>query len=304
MHVVHNPNDLTLSASAITIGNFDGVHRGHQSLILRTLSLAKQNAMPAIVVTFWPHPRSIVSPTKSHHPLTTREDRLALLGELGIPYVLELPFTKDLANLEPLAFVTQYLMPLSLTHLVTGYDFSLGRGRTGKTEELRRIGNELGFSVEQMPPLTDNGVIISSTHLRTLIAQGDIKNANMLLGRPYQLKGRVIHGFGRGKGLGFPTANIAVDNILLPAKGVYAANIAIQGKTVHAMVNIGNTPTFGENDLSIECHLLNYTGDCYDETLSLSLLAYLRPEQRFPSPEALIAQIHKDIAQAQTIFAK
>ncbi|MBO4368860.1 MAG: bifunctional riboflavin kinase/FAD synthetase [Desulfovibrio sp.] len=302
MQILHAPDELNASKDAVlTIGNFDGVHRGHQTLIKRTLAISREKNMTSIVVTFWPHPRCVVAPQKTHHPLSTRTRRAELLAALGIDILLELPFTQDLANLSPESFVQRYLLPLRLRYLVTGYDFSLGKGRSGHTAELITIGERFGFCVEQMPPLEDNGLIISSTHLRALITQGDVKQAAFLLGRFYDLEGEVIHGAGRGKGLGFPTANMKPPKTLLPAEGVYAAKAHLS-QDYPCLVNIGCNPTFGANALSIESYLLDTEADLYGARLSLSFMERLRDEVAFPSQEALVQQITKDIANAKTIF--
>lgn len=304
MQTAHTPKELALSGpSVLTIGNFDGVHKGHQSLILRTLELARTMQMTSIVVTFWPHPRRIVHPEKTHFPLTTRRKRLELLAALGVDCVLELDFTQELARQSPEEFVRNYLLAVNMRHLITGYDFCLGRGRSGHTEELRTIGATFGFSVEQMPALTQVGDIVSSTRLRALIAQGDLASANTLLGRHYEIEGEVIHGFGRGENLGFPTANLAPPDILLPADGVYAAYAQSPGVQAKALVNIGHNPTFGQLPLSVEAFLLDHHGDLYGQTLSLALISRLRGEKRFAGPAELAAQITRDREQAQAIFA-
>ncbi|MCR5814262.1 MAG: bifunctional riboflavin kinase/FAD synthetase [Desulfovibrio sp.] len=305
MQIAHTPKELAVSGqSVLTIGNFDGVHKGHQSLILRTLEIAKKQQMTSIVVTFWPHPRRIVHPQKPHFPLSTRQKRLELLAELGVDCVLELDFTPELARQSPEEFVQNYLLALSLRHLVTGYDFCLGRGRSGHTEELRAIGAKYGFRVEQMPALKQVDDIVSSTRLRALIAQGDLISASQLLGRLYEIEGEVIHGFGRGEKLGFPTANLAPPDILLPANGVYAAYARCAGRYCQALVNIGHNPTFGEQPLCVEAFLLESQGSLYGQTLNLAFVSRLREEIRFASPADLVKQIGLDLQKAKAIFAQ
>ncbi|MBQ7618069.1 MAG: bifunctional riboflavin kinase/FAD synthetase [Desulfovibrio sp.] len=303
MQTIHDPKSISLDqGSVLTIGNFDGVHLGHQSLISRILEESQKQKQKSVVVTFWPHPREVVSPEKVHRPLTTRSERLRLLAALGVDFVMELAFTRELANLTPRDFVKDYLLPLNLRHLVTGYDFSLGRGRSGHTEELRELGYEFGFTVEQMPALKQDGDILSSTELRKLIAKGEVERASKFLGRPYALTGKVIAGFGRGKILGFPTANIAPPDLLLPKMGVYAALAKILGKTYPALVNLGHNPTFGHLPLSLEAFLLEGGSDFYGEELTLNFLTYLRPEERFANALELQKQITADCAQAKKLF--
>lgn len=305
MQIAHTPKDLNIpGSSVVTIGNFDGVHKGHQSLIVRTLAIAKQEQMTSVVLTFWPHPRRIVHPEKTHFPLTTRQKRRELLGLLGVDCVLELDFTREVAGQSPEEFVRSYLLDLKMSYLVTGYDFCLGRGRSGHTEELRKIGQNYGFRVEQMPPLTQMGDIVSSTRLRALIAAGDLASAQQLLGRLYEIEGEVIHGFGRGSDLGFPTANLASSDILLPAEGVYAAYARGEGFQAHALVNIGHNPTFGDQPLSVEAFLLDTGCNLYGKTMSLAFLTRLRGEIRFASPRELAAQIEQDVRTARSLFAQ
>ncbi|MBQ7607867.1 MAG: bifunctional riboflavin kinase/FAD synthetase [Desulfovibrionaceae bacterium] len=304
MQVLHSPSDCAIEGSCVTIGNFDGVHRGHKALIVRTREKSRENNLSSVVVTFWPHPRHIVSPNKAHNPLSTRAMRRDRIEALDIDYLLEVPFTRELANLSPEEFVEHYLLPLHMRHLVTGYDFTLGRGRSGHTEELRAIGQKCGFSVEQLAPVRIGETIVSSTNLRALIAQGDIQNANILLGREYFLTGPVIRGARRGTGLGFPTANIEPPRILLPPKGVYVARAEIASQRFNALVNIGTNPTFGANALSVETHLLDAHIDCYGKTLALFFQDRVRDEKTFQSADELVEQIKNDRAYALSYFAK
>lgn len=302
MRICHTISELSLQAKALTIGNFDGVHKGHQTLLSRTIELAKAFQHESLVITFWPHPRCVVSPSKTHCPIATREKRLEYLAAFGIDCVLELEFTRALASLSAECFVKDYLVPLNVKEMVTGYDFSLGRGREGHTEELRLVGQKWGFSVEQMPPLYLEGNIVSSTRLRALLLQGDFVHANALLGRYYELQGEVIHGCKRGRTLGFPTANLKKPITVLPSEGVYACYASLYGEKKQALLNIGHNPTFGDNPLSIECFLLDEERDLYGQTLDLALVERVRGEKKFPDARALIEQIHADIAKARDIL--
>ena len=267
-------------ATAVTIGNFDGVHQGHQVLIRRALTY------------------------RPHQPLTSRAARMRLLQGLGDLRVLELPFTHELAALSPEEFVRQHLLPLRLKHLVIGHDFTLGRGRSGQPDVLRALGEKYGFDVDQLPPVEVGGHVVSSTCLRELIGKGDVATAASLLGHAYGCEGLVVHGEGRGTGLGFPTANIAIPDTMLPAPGVYATRVVVPhlGKTLQAVTNIGRKPTFGDYGLSIESFLLDTDLNLYGSELRLDFVARLRDEKRFDSADALVAQIRTDVARARDLL--
>ena len=267
-------------ATAVTIGNFDGVHQGHQVLIRRALTYSQQFGLDCVVITFWPHPRVLFG--RPHQPLTSRAARMRLLQGLGDLRVLELPFTHELAALSPEEFVRQHLLPLRLKHLVIGH----------------------GFDVDQLPPVEVGGHVVSSTCLRELIGKGDVATAASLLGHAYGCEGLVVHGEGRGTGLGFPTANIAIPDTMLPAPGVYATRVVVPhlGKTLQAVTNIGRKPTFGDYGLSIESFLLDTDLNLYGSELRLDFVARLRDEKRFDSADALVAQIRTDVARARDLL--
>lgn len=292
-----------LGNSAVTIGNFDGVHLGHQALVRRTLDVCRARDLACVVVTFRPHPRTVLTPERPHTPLSTRTQRFALLEGLGVRHILELPFTRQLAALPPETFVREYLLPLAPRELVVGHDFTLGRGRSGHPDLLRRIGRELGFGVEQVPAVLADGAPVSSTRLRRCLAEGDVALAHRLLGRPYVLSGTVAHGEGRGAGLGFPTANLDGAATLLPGNGVYATRACCGGRSFDAVTNIGCKPTFGGGRLTVESFLLDTAGDFYGQDLRLEFAARLRGERRFADAGALGRQIGADVAAARRILA-
>ncbi len=303
MLAVASPHDLPrFAACGVTIGNFDGVHMGHQTLVRHTLDVCRQENMPAVLVTFWPHPRMVVG-GKTHHPLHSRERRMELLSELGVEYVLELPFDRDMAALEPEEFVDRYLMPCNMRRLLTGYDFCLGRGRSGHGQVLAAIGARKGFTVEQLDAVVVDGVVVSSSRLRELVMQGDVATAARLLGRDFGFSGLVVHGDGRGKGLGFPTANLEPPATLLPARGVYATRLLVDGVLRPSVTNVGCKPTFDGQELTVESFVLEDVSDLYGRKLRLDFVARLRDECHFPNAEALITQIDKDIATARAMLA-
>lgn len=305
MQIVTSVDALSsLAGAGVTIGNFDGVHKGHQALILRTLEVCREQALECVVLTFWPHPRLVLLPERGHLPLTSREERLDLLAGLGARHVLELPFTRELAALTPGDFVRRFLLPLKLRELVVGYDFSLGRDRSGHAEVLRALGARWGFGVEQLPPVIVDDAVVSSTRLRDLIRRGDVWQAARLLGRFYGFSGPVVHGEGRGSGLGFPTANLPPPPVLLPAEGVYAARVRVGRCDYQAVTNVGRKPTFGGRELCIESFLLDASENLYGQNVRLEFMARLRDEQRFASAQDLSRQIARDVEETRRIFAQ
>ena len=307
MNIAHSIEELSfIEASGLTIGNFDGVHLGHQALIRHTLDVCAGEKLTPVVMTFWPQPRQVVMPQREHMPLTTREERFALLEALGVEHVLELPFTPELAAHDANSFVREFLAPLRLRHLIVGYDFSLGRDRGGHVEALRRLGADADFCVEQLQPVVVDGTVVSSTTLRALIGEGNVREAARLLGRFHGFSGIVVHGDGRGAGLGFPTANLARPQVVIPTEGVYATLATpadADGHTWPAVTCIGRKPTFGDNDLTVETFLLEGGRDFYGEAMRLDFVDHLRGEKRFDSVEALKAQIAADVDQARRILA-
>lgn len=293
----------SLPATGVTIGNFDGVHLGHQALVRRTLEVCAAGGLDCVVVTFRPHPRTVLTPERPHAPLSTRAERFALLERLGVRHILELPFTRELAALSPEDFVRTYLLPLKPRELVVGHDFTLGRGRSGHPELLQQLGRGLCFRVEQVGAVLADGAPVSSTRLRKCLADGDVALAARLLGRPYTVAGQVTHGEGRGRGLGFPTANLDGAATVLPANGVYAVRARCGGRRFDAVTNIGIKPTFGGDRLTVESFLLDAEGDFYGEDLRLDFVARLRGEQRFPDAAALSRQIGADVAKARRLLA-
>ena len=297
---------LQLSAgrrTGITIGNFDGVHRGHQKLIRRTQAICRAKNLDCVVITFWPHPRAFFSGNPMP-PLADMATRRQMMGNLGINYMLELTFTRELASLTTEQFLERYLYPLNLAELVIGYDFRLGKGRSGDFGTLREIGAREGFGVEQVGPLMFGDAPVSSTRLRDIIAAGDMETARAMLGHPHGFSGSVIHGEGRGTGLGFPTANLAIPDVLLPPDGVYATRVRLRGKVWPSVTNIGFKPTFDGRERTIESFLLDCDLNLYGMDIRLDFLARLRDERRFSSSDELVAQIGRDIAQARAHHAR
>lgn len=294
---------LSGSDSCITIGNFDGVHAGHRALIERTMSCARKLGRQSIAVSFWPHPLAVLAGRRAPARITTQKERRYLLEKLGLDALLELPFTRALAALSPEEFLQQNLMPLRMKALCIGYDFSLGKGRTGNADMLRQLGREMGFTLEQLAPVLIEGKTVSSTRVRKALTEGRMHILRALLGRYYTLDGQVTHGFGRGQVLGFPTANLTPPDVLLPRNGVYAVWARYGDQLRPAVTNIGVNPTFGNDHVSIETFLLDTEALLYDTPLRLYFVKRLRDEQRFPSVDALVARIGVDVELARTILS-
>lgn len=285
--------------ACITLGNFDGVHLGHQALITLAEKTAREHGLLFTLITFWPHPRSILTGNKPHRPLTSREERMRLLKALKVDRIIELPFTPQLAGLLPEEFVKQYLLPLSMKELVIGHDFTLGKNRLGNCAHLAQLGKIWNFNTRQAQAFALEGEPISSTRLRKAICAGNMEIAQAMLGRPYAIQGFVTHGFGRGAGLGFPTANLSHSPVLLPGNGVYATWASINGQKYKSVTNIGTNPTFGNTDTSVECHLLEGGRDLYDQPMQIEFAKRLREERKFATPKELQSQIEYDISAAR-----
>ncbi|MEA3340774.1 MAG: bifunctional riboflavin kinase/FAD synthetase [Chloroflexota bacterium] len=306
MRIIHDLKQARLTTrSYVTIGVFDGVHRGHQQLIGGMAQAAHAAEGIAVVVTFDPHPSAALG----YDPpllLTTVEERVDLLAALGLDLLVVLPFTPEMARTPAAGFAAPLIQHLRLAELWGGPDFAFGHRREGDVPFLRRLGAERGFGVRVVAPLAWEGDLVSSSRVRAALEAGDIPQATGCLGRPYRLTSEVVCGRGEGRKIGTPTANLAfLPERLIPASGVYAcrAHTACQG-TYPAVVNVGTRPTFDGDELVVEAHLLDFDGNLYGQPLALDFIARLRDEITFPSSEALAAQIRKDIAQAYAIIKK
>ena len=287
----------------LTIGVFDGVHLGHKHLISKLKELARKQGSLSGVITFSQHPQEVLSPKTRLPSLTGLEQRIALLEAKGVDIVIPLPFTPQLADLSPQQFLSLLKEYLNMKGLVVGPDFALGKNRQGNADALRRLGKEMGFSITVVPPMTIDGEVVSSTAIRKALAEGDMKKAHKLLGRPFSLQGRVVSGDKRGARLGFPTANLETEpGQALPVGGVYACRAHINGQSYSAMTNIGSRPTFGGGPQLIEVYLLDYDGDLYGRELAIDIIERLRDEKKFDTPEQLQKQIAEDVKQGQALL--
>ncbi|MCL1917364.1 MAG: bifunctional riboflavin kinase/FAD synthetase [Peptococcaceae bacterium] len=292
----------------IALGNFDGVHIGHQVLIRQGLDSARAMGMNFLALLFMPHPQRVLYPERGFCYLTDLDEKRRILSEMGTDEVRVYPFTREFAALSPEEFVVQVLAPLSPAHVVVGYNYTFGRRAQGGAQELMRMGQNWGFSVDVVPEQRLDGVRVSSSDIRQALRQGHVEVAARMLGRLYRLRGCVEKGCQRGRELGFPTANMRVSaEAVVPRMGVYAARVRRQGKMWGALVNIGFNPTFAQQldtqkDLSIEVHLLDFTGEIYGEFLAVDFLARIRSEKKFESGAQLAEQIRSDVVAARAVL--
>jgi riboflavin kinase/FMN adenylyltransferase len=304
MRLYRSLEEVNLQNSWLTVGVFDGVHRGHQQIIQKITAGAHANESPAVILTFDPHPTSILS-GREIKLLTLPDERADLLAQLGVDVVVTERFTRELSQVTAYDFMYWLKRQLGLKHLLIGYDFALGKGREGNAARLTEIGSELGYSVEVVPALQDESDVISSTAIRKLIAIGDVTEAAHLLGHPYSLHGPVIRGDGRGRTIGVRTANIAYPSEkLIPSKGIYACWAYVNDGRYLAAVNIGINPTFTpeKQTLSVEAYMLDFDEDIYGQDLRLEFVARLRDELPFGSVEELVKQIWEDVEDARRIL--
>lgn len=306
MNHFHSIEESQLQNSYLAIGVFDGVHRGHRQIIDKLVQDAHKNDSPAVILTFDPHPASVLT-DKQIRLLTTPDERAQILFSLGVDTVITQRFTSDLSHVTALDFMTRLKNYLGLKHFLIGYDTALGKGREGDAKRLTEIGKDLHYSVEIIPTLSENDKIISSTEIRNLISTGEISQANKLLGYHYPLSGVVIHGAGRGKQINFPTANIDYPpHKAIPSNGIYACWATLRNEKFMAATSVGFNPTFTpERQIqSVEAYLLDFDRDIYGEELKLEFVTRLRNEEKFNSIEALIDQIGKDVNQTRQILMK
>ncbi|MFW6324604.1 MAG: bifunctional riboflavin kinase/FAD synthetase [Desulfovibrionales bacterium] len=292
------------AGTCVTIGNFDGVHRGHQKLIQRVREKSRSKGLVSTIVTFDPHPLRVLLNRKTPPFITLTEQKLELIAGMGIDLTLCLPFTRDLAALQPEDFVRTYLLDgLNMKELVVGYDYAFGKNRKGNFQVLKELGERYGYRTEQVDPVLVDGAIVSSTRIRDMVEAGMVWEVYPLLGRYYRVSGQVIHGRDRGgKLLGFPTANLQLVDELFPKPGVYAVWTEVEGKIHPAVANIGYNPTFGNEVISVEVHILEFQSMIYEQTINIHFVQRLRDEKKFSGLDELIAQIRKDIQLARTIL--
>jgi riboflavin kinase/FMN adenylyltransferase len=297
------PAALTHSGTVLTVGSFDGIHLGHQRLIQQSIARARALSYAAGLVTFAPHPAAVLFPEQAPQVLTSRQVKLDLLRDAGLDLVALILFTGQLRDTSPRDFVQTLCDRLHMRELWVGPDFALGKARSGDLAALKALEGPLGFAVHQVPYVTQDGRRISSSQIRALLADGQVAEAAKLLGRWYNLRGRVVHGKRLGRTIGFPTVNLQVcPDCLVPAYGVYATIVTLDGTSYGAATNVGVRPTFDDGPPSVEAHILDFTQDLYGHELELSFVRRLRPELDFENVQALIEQLHKDVAQTRRVL--
>jgi riboflavin kinase/FMN adenylyltransferase len=306
MHTIHFPEDPRppwLLHPVLALGNFDGLHRGHLKIIERVKRGAAEHGGTPMAMTFEPHPPRVVRPEKAPPLLMTKAQRLDALHRAGIECVAVVHFTRELSQWDPETFVRTVLVEwLRISKVWVGANFLFGHGRSGNFSVLRTLGQRYGFRAEKIDPVRYKDFVVSSTRIRRLVSEGRMDEAGALLGHPYYIDGSVVHGRGRGREIGVPTANLETANELVPPHGVYATTLTIDGIIRAGITNIGVRPTFGESDVAIETHLLGYSGDLYGRPVRLSFVQRLRDERRFPDIDALRAQIQADQRRAERLF--
>ncbi len=305
MRHYHSLEEVSTQNAWLTIGVFDGVHRGHREIIRRLTSGAHANGSPAILLTFEPHPASVLS-GQEIKCLTTPDERAELMGSLGVDIVITQRFTRELAASTALEYMSRIKQSLDLKHLLVGYDFALGKGREGSPNRLAEIGRELDYEVEVIHAVSDESGVISSTEIRKLVSTGNVSEAAQLLGYHYPLGGEVIRGAGRGRTINFPTANIDYPNRkVIPSNGIYACWARLGNEKFMAATNVGFNPTFTpeRQTPSLEAYLLDFDRDIYGQHIKLDFVSRIRNELKFNSVQALIWKIQEDVDKTRELLS-
>ncbi|MCB0411338.1 MAG: bifunctional riboflavin kinase/FAD synthetase [Bdellovibrionales bacterium] len=311
MRIYHHLADVpaALPATAVTIGNFDGVHKGHQALLHRVFELARQPLVESLVMTFDPHPVQVLRPDQNLRRLLPLSESAERLKMAGVEHLFVVPFSREFSQLDPAEFFNSYLSrPLKPRAIIVGHDFSFGANRAGHFENLKLLGQPLGIHVEQLGPVLMKGEPVSSSRIRRAIAEGQVELAHELLGYPFFIRGMVEKGFARGRQIGFPTANLRVFGETLPFTGVYLTRSFVNGESYWSVTNIGVNPTFkGKSEfvpVKVESHLLDFAGDLYGSDMKLEFWQRLREEKKFRSVSELRTQIEEDVEWARKNLKK
>jgi len=294
-----------IKGAVLAIGNFDGVHRGHQEVLREATRIAKREGRRSGAVVFEPHPREFFAPGTPFFRLTPLPLKLELLEALGLDQTFVIEFDRELASLSAEAFATEVVAKgLGASHVVVGHDFSYGKGRTGTTNELAALGRVLGFGVDVVAPVGAGGATFSSSRIRDYLRDGEVREAAEQLGYWWRVRGRVGEGAGRGKGLGFPTLNLPLAPGQDVHHGIYAMRVDHDGRRYHAAGYVGARPTFGEGEPVLEAYLLDFAGDLYGQEVEAEFIAFLRPDETFATPEALAEKMREDCDRARAVLAK
>lgn len=296
---------IHIPESWVTIGTFDGVHLGHQEIIHQLAAGARQAGLPAVAVTFYPHPAVVLGKRSEPYYLTTPDERAGLLNAHGADIVITIPFTPEVAKTSARDFIALLVAHLNMSHLLIGPDFALGRDREGNAARLTELGKEFGYTVEIIPPVELDGQPVSSSRVRAALARGDIQEAARLLGRPYHVSGQVVPGDGRGQSIGIPTANLSLwPDRAIPKSGVYVTHAHVNGRAYGSVTNVGVRPTFNTDSPSprVETHIFDFNETIYGQDIQVEFLERLRDEIRFPDVRSLVSQIQTDITRAKEIL--
>jgi riboflavin kinase / FMN adenylyltransferase len=289
--------------TVVTMGNFDGIHLGHQALVGNAVTEAKQRHTKSVVFTFEPHPLKLLAPERAPQMIVNHQDKMDMLQALGVDAVIVQTFDRRFASIQAEDFVRRYLLDrINLAKIWLGRDLRFGRAREGDAEDLIRWGSELGFAVGIVEPILIEGTRISSSRIRQLIEQGHVDEVQPMLGRYHFVTGTVVTGHRRGRSMGFPTANLAATTELLPRDGIYATIIEVQNHCWLSVSSVGHNPTFGEGPRTIEAYVLDFAQDIYGESVKLSFVKRIREERRFAQIEDLVTQMHEDVQAARAIF--
>ncbi|WP_298710500.1 bifunctional riboflavin kinase/FAD synthetase [Chitinophaga sp.] len=295
--------------AVITIGTFDGVHTGHQHILQQLQEAAHACNGETVIITFDPHPREVLAGDKTVRLLTTLEEKISLLAHWGIHHLVVVPFTREFSELSATAYLEDFLISTFRPHtIIIGYDHRFGHNREGGLELLEAEQEKYGFRLLEIPQQVIHDAAVSSTRIRKSLQEGDVRLASELLGYPYFLQGKVVHGDKMGRKLGFPTANIALNDYrkLIPAQGVYAVTVSVgnDGPLLQGALNIGTRPTFNGSELRIEVFILDFDREIYDAAIRVDYLEYIRSDRRFDSVEALVVQMKNDVEQARAIASR
>jgi riboflavin kinase/FMN adenylyltransferase len=308
MTIICNTDNIpeNIKNPVVTIGNFDGVHCAHQTIFSEVTKRASDIKGTSVAITFEPHPLKVISPEKFKPLITTLEQKKELVAEQGLDILLVIDFTPEFRSIAAKEFVQNILVRcLGIREIVVGYDYAFGNKREGNIDLLKEMGGYYNFNVIQMEPVRIGETLVSSTSIRNLITEGNISEANRLLGRNYQIRGEVVEGKNRGKSLlGYATANLKTDNGLMPREGVYIVTVELEGKVYQGLTNIGRNPTFKNKALSVETHLLDLSTNILNQRIKVNFLARLRDEITFSEAGELSRQISKDIEQASKFFKR
>jgi riboflavin kinase/FMN adenylyltransferase len=305
MKIVRGTKNITgpNPCPVVAIGNFDGVHIGHQIIFRKTAEMARERSGTAIVFTFEPHPLKIIAPERVPPLLTSFRQKMELIEECGIDQVVCADFTRQFADQQPRDFAKDILAGLiGVREIVVGFDYAFGRGREGTIPYLKKMGEEFNFNVNVVEPVKLSDHLVSSSHVRELLEDGNVRSARDFLGRNYSILGPVVHGHHTGQAIGFPTANLDTAKVQIPGTGVYAVRILYAGKTFQGAVNIGYNPTFNRDRLSVEVHIFDFHENIYGQEVEVIFVDRIRSEMTFKSADDLVVQIKKDIETARTIL--